>query len=87
MEEITMIDLGAGLGEVGTMVTFIDPELREGDERTKRIQQAAIDIYGKGPFRIDRISKDIAADEYMVHLDIPHDRIIIMPALSLAEDT
>lgn len=87
MEDIKLVALGAGIGEVGEMVTFLDPALREGDEKTKRIQQAAIDIYGKGPFRIDRISKDIAADEYMVHLDIPHDRIIIMPALSLAEDT
>ncbi len=85
MEEIKMVDLGAGIGEVGTIVTFIDPKLREGDDRTKRIQQAAINIYGNGPFEIDKITKDIASNEYMVHLDIPHDRMIIMPAKSMAE--
>jgi len=85
IEEIKIVLLGVGSGEVGTMVTFIDPVLREGDERTKRIQEAAIEIYGKGPFKIEKITKDVAADEYMVHMDIPRDRIIIMPAKSLIE--
>ena len=85
MEEITMVALGAGLGEVGTEAILLDPELREGDERTKRFQAAAIKIYGKGPFEIKRISKDIAAGEYMVHLNIPCNKNIIMPATSLAE--
>jgi len=88
MEEITGISLGLGFGRVGERATFLAPELYGGDEKTKKIQQAAIDIYGKGSFLIKKIIKNsMVENEYLVHLDIPHDRIIIMPSDSLAEVT
>jgi len=88
MKEITGISLGLGFGRVGERATFLAPALREGDQKTKRIQQAFIDLYGKGSFEIYRITKNLMVkNEYSIYLEIPHDRVIVVPSDSLAEAT
>jgi len=79
-----MVALGAGIGEVGSDVTLLDPALCKGNRKTKRIQKARIQIYSKGRFEILRIFRDVD-DSYLVHLNVPINRMIIVPAKLLAE--